>query len=202
VLIVIRLMAVAGGTWAAVATADDCSLTGTCTAVPNPDDPVLGAWKCCVEVIWDTGSNHALSHIDVLLGLEACDCVCEEFPFAAQNPAGTSIGEEGRSIGCSVYYRAEWLCHGDPSLDIAAPLVKFEPIEQGSCHTTSTGEGLFCFHSDWPPVEVATPNELLARKAANDTCTGQLAGMVPDCSCGYAPVAGCTWGEIKARFTR
>jgi hypothetical protein len=200
-LMVIGLMAVVGGMVAQAASADDCNLAGICTAIPNPDDPELGAWKYCLEVAWDTGSDHTLSYIDVLLGLEACPCVCDEFPFAAQDPAGDSNGVEGRSI-CVVSYRAVWSCLGDPSLGIEVPLVRYNPIEQWDCVPGATGEGTFCFYSDWAPVAVTIPNELLVMRAGDDMCTGELTGVLPGCNCGPAPTSEVSWGQIKEQFIR
>jgi len=201
VLMVIGLVAVVGAMSLLQASADQSYLMGECTAVVNPDHPTLGAWKYCVEVNWNTG-RHALSHLDLLLGLEACPCVCEEFPFAAQDPAGVSTGESGQGEVCLVFYRAGWSCAGDPSLGIGVPLIKFESIAQGDCEPGPVGEGTFCFYSNWPPVAVATPNELLALKAGPNMVTGELTGVMPDCGCGMAPVESCTWGAVKAQFTR
>ncbi len=200
-LLTIGMMSLAIALSLPLASADQSYLVGECSAVANPDHPALGAWKYCVEVSWNTG-RHGLSHLDLLLGLEACPCVCEEFPFAAQDPAGVSTGEGGQGEVCLVFYQAEWSCAGDPSLGIGLPLIKLEPVAQGECEPGPVGEATFCFYSNWPPVAVAAPNELLALKAGPNMVTGELSGVLPDCACGMAPVSSCTWGAIKAQFTR
>jgi len=176
-----------------------CFLSGHCVAEPNPDDPGLGEWRYCVTLSWDTGTQHAVSHLDLLLALEGCECVCEEFSFGVPDTAGSSTGVLPTGAPCTVCYYAEFECYGDPSIGVAEPLVKFDPYDD-DCGPDATGSGTFCFYTDWPPIPVELPNGLLALKAAGDTCFGELTGELPECICGGTPTQDGTWGKIKAWF--
>jgi hypothetical protein len=177
----------------------ECVLSGSCASEPNPDDAALGAWKYCLTVNWNTGGQQGLSHHDLLLNLAECPCVCDEFSFAARDTAGTSNGEDGAGAPCSVPYFAEFLCDGDPSIEIDEPLVKFSPLD-GDCQPTHVGGGVFCFYTDWPPVNATAPNQLLALKAGQIVCFGELSGALPACTCPPTPARGRSWGEVKSLF--
>jgi hypothetical protein len=180
---------------------DDCDFSGIATAVPNPDDLELGDYKYCVEVSWDTGNPFALSHADVLLALGYCPCACADFPFGSADIAGTSTGyNENFATYCVVYYIAEYLCKGDPSISetLGEALVKFEPDEEiGSCAPMNHGEGTFCFYSDWEPRPV--DDELLVLKAGQSICFGHLVGELPECYCD-SPALPESWGTVKKLF--
>lgn len=174
-------------------------INGTSVAIHTPGNP-LGEYEYCLTVTWDTGS-HGLSHWNVILGLANCPCICEDFSFAAEDTAGSSNGESDLRLpdGCTVHYMAEFLCSGDPSIGNDEPLVKFEYIE-GDCEPGPSGTGTFCFYSDWPPEAVPTPNALLIVKYAGYTCTGELTGDLPVCTCGPVSTESSTWGSIKELF--
>ena len=176
-----------------------CILTGTSTAVPNPDDPGLGAWKYCIEIDWITGSQYALSHANVILLLESCACVCDDFPFGSADTAGISSGVIHESGSCTVYYYAEFNCYGDPSIPgLDVPIVKFEPYED-ECEPGPMGSGTFCFYTDWPPEQIVDSDSLLALKAGQTFCYGDLTGMLPSCQCDV-PIETAQWGVVKALF--
>ena len=168
-------------------------LTGTSAATATPGHP-LGEWHYCITVSWGPLS-HGLSHWDMILDLSGCVCACNEFPFAAEDTAGTSDGEDD----CTVYYLTEYQCD-DPSLDgVEGPLVKFEPIDD-SCEPDKSGSGTFCFYSDWPPVNITTPNGLGLIKFATLSCNGEITGQLPGCSCGSTSIEQTGWGKIKSIF--
>jgi hypothetical protein len=173
-------------------------MTGTATAaeVNHP----LGQYLYTIEISWDTGVQQAQSHLDVLLDIdvEACVCICE-FSFGVEDTTGVSDGTlDGE---CLVYYHAEFLCEGDPSVGgVDGPLVKFEPYPS-DCEPGAIGSGTFWFYSDWPPVEIETPNDLLVMKFDSDQCSGELSGFLPGCiDCDATPVESTTWGKIKSIY--
>jgi len=84
-------------------------VTGTSSAVYVGSS--LGDWKYTVDVSWGP-LPHGVSHLNVVLGLDGCDCVCEMFPFGADDPAGSSSGPDS----CAVFYAATFECGGDPSI--------------------------------------------------------------------------------------
>ncbi|MCK4303091.1 MAG: hypothetical protein KAY24_02505 [Candidatus Eisenbacteria sp.] len=179
-----------------------CVLSGESVAEPNPDDPSLGAWKYTITVEWDTGTQYGLSHLDLLLALEACPNVCEEFPFAVQDTAGYGSGIDHYEEPCTLYYAGEFECNGDPSIGVAVPLVKFEPLPGASCEPDAFGAATFSFYTDWGPIPVSQPNALLALKAGPLACFGELTGELPECDGSATDVERITWGQIKSRFRR
>ncbi len=169
-----------------------CPLSGVSVAELS-EDPALGKWKYTVDVIWDTGTQHGLSHLDVLLGLKDCPCACD-IPGSTLDQAGFSTGEGG----CTVYYYGEFEC-SDPSIpNLKEAMVKFEPVED-ECEPGRVGVGTFVFYSDWPPVTPVGMPKLLAIKASGDVCLGDLSGVLPDCRCS-SPAEFKTWGVVKVLF--
>jgi len=175
----------------------NCGMTGLSTAT-EVNDP-LGGYLYTIEVTWDTGVPQAQSHFDIVLGwdLEVCPCGCE-FSFGAPDTTGYSNGVPEGQAECLVYYSAEFNCSGDPSIEgFDHPLLKFEPYPS-SCEPGREGEGVFWFFSDWPPVPVETPNQLLVMKFDGSQCGGELVGVLPGCDCFAVPNEATTWGRIKS----
>ncbi|MBC8367703.1 hypothetical protein H8E52_09865 [bacterium] len=174
----------------------DCSISGISTAEPNPDDPAWGDWKYTIEMSWDNlEMAHGLSHWNVLFGAEAQIC-CDPAYYAFGDSSGVSTGEPD---ACEVSYMAELNCAGDPSIPgEEGALIKFEPI-WGDCEPASTGSGIFFFYSDFAPLPLTEPNELLIFKAAGDACYGSLSGVLPlDCEPTAAEPSN--WSTIKSQF--
>jgi len=179
-----------------IAAAVSC-VSGSSVATHTPGHP-LGEWEYCVTVDWSTGA-YAVSHLDVLLGLLDCPCICDEFPFAAEDTAGSSGGTRA-TPPCAVSYAASYECAGDPSTPgEEGPLVKFEPYG-GECEPGPSGTGTFCFYTDWPPRSVQTPNSLLLIKYGPESCSGELTGDLPLCSCGETATEQRGWGWVKKLF--
>ncbi|MCK4547534.1 MAG: hypothetical protein KAW17_08855 [Candidatus Eisenbacteria sp.] len=191
-----------------------CQISGTSVVLPT-DNPEMGLWKYCIDVTWNSGS-HGLSHLDVVLGLAECTWICDGFCFGVHNPAGSSTSPEedvlpemmdgvdpprgdSESDACVVYYVAEFLCGGDPSVPgVAEPLVKYEPID-GECEPGKLGVGTYCFYTDWPPAQVYVPNSMLIVKAGQTVCFGELTGYLPTCSFPSTTESE-SWGMLRYRF--
>jgi hypothetical protein len=180
----------------------ECYLAGESVAEPNPDDPDLGDWRYTVTMEWDTGTQHAVSHLDLLLALEACPDVCEAFPFAVLDTVGSGPGIDQNEESCTVYYQAEFNCIGDPSIGIEDPLIKFEPISGGYCEPDVYGTVTFRFYTDWSPTPVSQPNDLLVLKAAQGICRGELSGSLPECMGSQTSTHSATWGQVKSCYLR
>lgn len=177
----------------------EAMVSGHVTATPNTEEPELGAWKYCLELVWDTGSDSALVYFDLDLALEQCGCVCEDLIFGAQEPAGeTTAGLPLPTPPCTVSWTAEFLCEGDDEMGLDAPVVRFDPIDDG-CVPEATGYGTVCFFTDWAPVEVVTPNDYLAILSGGEVIHGEITGELPGCDC-PTPAEGETWGWIKTQF--
>ncbi|MFH1681089.1 MAG: hypothetical protein ABIH26_10650 [Candidatus Eisenbacteria bacterium] len=172
-------------------------LTGTLIA--EVSGVPLGHWKYTLEVSWTTGAPQAVSHLDLLLGLSGCRCVCDGFSFGASDTAGTSDGEGTGKTACTVQWEAEFNCSGDPSIPgDEGPLVKFEPLG-GGCEPGTAGSGLFVFYSDWNPVGVQEPGTHLLIKYEQMHLFGALSGVLPSCTC-ETSTETTSWGGVKSRF--
>ena len=185
----------------------ECELAGTCTAAVNTDEPELGYWRYTLEVDWDTGLQYALSHLDLLMGYENHNCLCEQFAFGFPSPSGWSDSDPRRKTNlrddgpCTVYYEGFFECYGDPSIPgIEEPILKFEPIEEDDCEPGPQGTLVVIFYSDWPPVAVEQPNDWLVIKYAGHSCRGEVAGELPELECIYTAVEHLNWGGVKKHY--
>jgi hypothetical protein len=175
----------------------NCSISGTITAT-YPNDPGFeGLWKYCVDVSWnaDQGQGSGLSHASVFLGLEACECICDEGIVEFPSPAGTSTGDPD----CTELYNGEYACLGDPAIPegLNSPAVKFEHDEDPACEAVNIGTGTFCFYSLLPPAPYSSNPEGVGLKTGSGYCLGEITGNSPMCSC-VTPTVISTWGHVKA----
>lgn len=179
-------------------------ISGNCTAEFVGD--TLGDWKYTIDVAWGPVA-HGLSHLNLVLGFDGCECACDAFSFGAPDSAGYSYGPSGFAKAadepdtCLVRYRAEYECGGDPSIPgDEGPLVKWEPWEEGGCEPGPSGIGTFFFYTDWAPVSVGVPNQYLMFKYSTQSCAGEVTGVVPACTCGPTSTEATSWGGVKNLF--
>jgi hypothetical protein len=196
---IVSTVALAACTLAApMAAHAQCSIDGDISAQPNAD-PSLPAWKYTLVVTWDTGSQYALSHADLLIDPVGGTCSCGEIADALVlvQPAGTSEGEGG----CTVPYDAFLDCNGDPSIPgVTGVLLKFEPDESAGCEPDVTGMATFVFYSDRPPVPVDEDILSLVDKYANNFCFGNLTGEFPGLVCDPVPSDDTNWSHLKSLY--
>jgi hypothetical protein len=158
-----------------------------------------GDWKYTLQVSWFTGAPQALSHLDLLLGLSGCECVCTDFRIGEEETVGTSGGLSHLGRSCTVSYTAEFECRGDPSIaGEEGPIIKFSPVE-GSCMPMNGGTGIFVFYSDWPPAPLEQATQSLLIKYGTKSMTGALAGVLPSCRCATS-TQSTSWGDVKKMF--
>jgi len=182
---------------AATAVASDCSISGSITAAPS-GDAMLPTWQYTLVVDWNTGSNYALSHLDLLLDPVGGTCSCSDFAAALMlvNPAGVSDGDGG----CTVNYNAYLECNGDPSIPgVDGILLKFEPLEQG-CEPGPTGTATLVFYSNLGPVPVDEEILSLVDKYALQHCFGNLTGFFPGMACNPVDDQGSAWGSVHGLY--
>ena len=175
-------------------------VSGTVTAEQTNDPGFVGLWKYCVNVEWNLG-RFELSHLDVFLELENCECVCDPRLIKFGEPAGWQTGEYEDGQNCILDYFGEYACKGDPSSPDAmnGPAVKFEPDEISACPPGISGSGSFCFYSPMPPSPPAVHANGLAIKHGQQVCYGTLEGVLPTCDCSL-PTHRSTIGVIKATY--
>jgi len=165
-------------------------------AVSSSLDPgFVGLYKYTVTLTLNVGT-HDPSHIDVLIGLNDCSCICDPrlFKFAAVAGVSTGVNASG---GCQVPYAGSYVCKGDPSIKgtTTGPAIKFIPDET-LCSTDEMGSGSFVFYSPLPPGAAQVVPNAIAIKHGTSTCYGPLVGPLPICDC-TVPTQATSWGKIK-----
>ena len=176
-----------------------CFLGGTITASSNPD-PEGPTWMYTMEISWDMDSQFALSHVNLLLDPGLGTCLCQDFHDALMwgSPAGSSTGYPD---DCMVDYDAYLACDGDPSIPgVEGFLLKFEPIEGGSCEPGPVGTGTFVFYSNLPPAPIDEDILSVVDKFSGENCLGSLAGDFPGIPCDPVANEDATWGSLKGLF--
>jgi len=160
--------------------------------------PYAGLYKYTITITWDVGV-HDPSHLDILIGLDNCMCVCDPRLFRFPTPAGTSTGINGGGA-CTVPYAGGYVCKGDPSIKntTTGPAIKFEPDET-LCSTDEAGTGTFVFYSPLPPSPIDIQPNAIAIKHGYDTCYGPIIGTLPMCDCSV-PSNNATWGKVKSFY--
>ena len=173
-------------------------LSAQSTAQSVTSGPYAGQYKYTITITWDVGV-HDPSHLDVLIGLNNCVCVCDPRLFNFPSPAGTSTGINAAGA-CTVPYVGAYKCKGDPSIrgTVTGPAIKFDPDET-LCSTNEAGTGTFVFYSPLPPSPIDIQPDAIAIKHGLDTCYGPIVGTLPMCDCSV-PTSAVTWGQIKGTY--
>jgi hypothetical protein len=185
---------------AAVSLAAQEFVWGTCTAELTSDPGYEGYWKYCIDMGWDvTGyDGHGLSHVDVFLGLEDCECVCSEGYFAFTDTVGSGPGTLNGGP-CTVYWHGTFNCEGDPTIPDGVPLIKFQYFE-GECEPDKAGSASVCFYSVASPVPAGTFIDAFGIKFGPYFEKGDLVGVLPSCDTAHSVTETSVWGRLKALF--
>jgi hypothetical protein len=170
---------------------------GTSTASPAKDPGYEGYWKYCFDIGWDvTGYNgYGLSHLDIILGVD-CECACNGY-FAFADTAGNGIGTTNGDA-CSVYYFATLLCDGDPA-GPPVTAIKFEYYED-DCEPNTVGTMDVSFYSLLEPTAPCLFTDAIGIKFGPAFETGDVLGVMPNCSLGPSEAESSAWGKIKALY--
>lgn len=175
-----------------------CDISGTMVATQSTD-PQLPAWTYTLTVVWDTGNNHALSHMDLLMDNVGGTCVCADFLDALSwdDPIGSSDGDPS----CTVNYQGHLECNGDPSIPgVDSILLKFEPIEGTGCEPGNSGVATFVIYSNLGPAPIDEDILSLVDKYAQDSCFGNLSGDFPSMACDPVSNEEMEWGRAKSLY--
>jgi len=174
---------------------DFADISGRISAEPNLYNPQLGQWRYTVDVTWNTGSRHAMSHVNLLLGLGGCTCEDLRDVFYWVDGRG-----DLREISDCPRIDSKFECRGDPSLDIQEPVYKFEFTTDRGCDPSSHGRMQVMFLADQPPAAITTPNAFLVGKYATRMITGQITGVFPALACNPVADQAMTWSRVKAGY--
>ncbi|MFH1845443.1 MAG: hypothetical protein ABIF77_19840 [bacterium] len=175
------------------------TIFGTIVAEPNTGNPELGAWTYRLVITWNTGTPHALSHMNLKLDDPDGNCECEEIESALTWGDPIGFSHESPSY-CLVYYYGEFLCHGDPSISVDGIMLKFEPYENPECEPGTGGVATFTFYSDYPPVPIAEDNLFLSDKFSGYVGFGPVTGVFPAIPCDPVETERATWGDLKQGY--
>jgi len=174
---------------------DYAFIKGTITAEPNTYNPDMGQWRYCIEFEWETGSRHAMSHVNLLMGLGGCTCA--DIRDALHWVEGADVLRERPGCGG---VEAKFECNGDPSLDIRDPLYKFDFKDERGCDPDPSGNVRVWFLADQPPAPITTPNAFLVGKYAGETITGEVTGVFPGLACNPVGNRSMTWSRVKVGY--
>ncbi len=182
---------------ASVAVAGPCSITGNIVATPTAE-PGLPAWTYTMTVDWDTGSDAAIDHFDLLMDSVCGGCSCEDFQQAITlvQPAGTAPGVGG----CDVPFGVTLECAGDPMIPAATGLLLMFTPEETDCVLAPAGTATVVFYSDQSPVAVDEDILSLIDRWGYAACFGHLGGVFPAMACNPVPTVDAGWGELKGMY--
>jgi hypothetical protein len=172
----------------------DLWATGEATYCTDPEHS--GYWEYCYEVSW-IDLPHGVSHLDVIVLLDECECACSTGYFAFDDTCGYGPGTMNGPL-CTVFYHGLFSCYGDPSVDLETPLVKFEPYENG-CEPDRDGFATICFYAVAEPL-YGVYADVVGIKFGQEWATGDLDGPLPGCNTGYSGANTSLWGGIKALY--
>ena len=154
--------------------------TGTADLVQTGD--YIGWYKYTYEVTWNLSKG--LSHLDLVLK-PGCTQEDHQIVFASDLGAGwdgRSTGDgwtTGKPVVFTVPYEGFFEPKGDPSIHLAKPLVKWEPIKTGD-QPGKSGVGQFWFYANIVP-EYGSFDNVFAGKYGKNEVFGDLAGAYPSC---------------------
>jgi len=174
------LAAVLSLAWAGEAGAGLISATGTAELVQGGD--YAGWYKYTYDLTWDL--KKGLSHWDLLLkpGCTQPDhqIVFETALGGASDGLSTGDGwKPSKPVVFTVSYEGMFEPQGDPSINLTAPLIKWEPDETYD-EPGKKGTGQFWFYANILP-EYGTFDDVLAAKYGRSKIFGDLDGAYPSC---------------------
>jgi len=166
--------------WPAAAEASLIAATGAAEKVTAGD--YAGWYKYTYDVNWSL--TRGLSHWDLILKPG-----CTEPDHKIVFDTGIGGAYDGHSTGDSwtprkpvvftVSYEGMFEPQGDPSINLTAPLVKWEPDETYG-EPGKKGAGQFWFYANILP-EYGTFDNVLAAKYGRNKIFGDLTGAYPSC---------------------
>ncbi len=187
-----RTAAAAAVLWLLLAAgpASACLIVAVGSAEQVDTGPYLGWFKYTYQVTWNL--EKGLSHLDLLL---KPGCAADDHLFRFETEAGGAAdglgtpkkwrpGKPITPITLSIPFEGIFEPHGDPSVDLDVPLIKWEPL---GGDPGKRGTGAFWFYSNVLP-ETGTYEDVVVAKAGRKTIEGTLQGAWPSCRAIPPPV--------------
>ncbi len=168
-------------------------LEGDCVSLGIDDQ---GMWTYQLTISWDTG-KHGVSHVDVIID-DSGNCSAAEIGSGLffASPAGHGEGVPG---ACSVEYNAV-VEDSDPSINLMAVVLKYEPRSSNGCEPGRTGGATYEFRSPYPPAAIDVEHLALIQKFSHHSSYGTLRGVFPGLPCNPVAAETSAWGELKASY--
>ena len=179
--ILVSLVGLVGAlVWPAAAEASIISATGTAELVQGGD---YAEWyKYTYDLTWDLAKG--LSHWDLILK-PGCTQPDHKIVFdtgigGAYDGLSTGDGwTPGQPVVFTVSYEGMFAPQGDPSINLTAPLIKWEPYETYD-EPGKKGAGQFWFYANILPEYGSFDNVVVAKYGKNNVF-GDLTGAYPSC---------------------
>ena len=167
---------------AGVGTAEASLISATGTAEKVTAGDYAGWYKYTYDLTWDL--TNGLSHWDLVL---KPGCTQDDHKIVFETALGgacdgLSTGENwtpGQPVVFTVSYEGFFEPKGDPSINLAKPLIKWEPYENGD-EPGKEGVGQFWFYANIVP-EDGTFDDVVAAKYGTNDIFGDLTGAYPSC---------------------
>ncbi len=196
-LILMSLLMLALG--AVAAQAEDARIFGTIMA-HEAEPGARGNWRYDLRVTWRNADPAGPSYLNLRLD-DGGNCTESDILSYLHwdSPAGTAHFYD---VNGAVYFDAELLMEGDPSLQIHVPVLRYTPRADSQVRPAPDGTAVFTFWSDLPPWPIDQPNDLLSEVFGGDHAFGDILGVFPGLPCDPITAEESDWGEVKARYGR
>ncbi len=169
-------------------------IQGRITAERNTYNPDRGAWRYTFTVSWQSSTQHAISHLGLLLGLGGCTC---------EDLAGVFLWDDPNALFHERHcpdIESKFECHGDPGLETDDPVYKFEFVAVRGCDPQPSGHYQVQFLSDLPPYPITRSNRFLTAKFGQERVDGEITGVFPALQCNPIASETVSWGQVKAGY--
>lgn len=181
------------------ALADDAELSGSIVAYEAAPG-ARGVWHYDMRITWRNHVPAGLTNLNLKLD-DGGNCSDEDILAYVMwdTPAGVAHFFD---VNAAVYFDAELLMQGDPTLQIQEPIIRFAPNADSEVRPGPNGTAVFTFWSNLPPWPIDQPNDLLSEIFGLDYTFGRIEGVFPALPCDPIATEAASWGAVKARYGR
>ncbi len=167
-------------------------VSGTVSAELQKEGSWVGLYKYTIEIVWET--PRGLSNVALDFGMEACPSSACAVDWFFDPTAGSGHGGDPNS--CDFTFQGEFNCHGNPSIGVGYPVLKWDAISDGACEADGQGTAALSFYSAFPPTSPLASAILI--KNGQFVCEGRVEGLAPlVCP---VPVQRLSWSLVKSFY--